>query len=247
MLISSTIILKSGAAPLHFWFPSVIEGLNWYSNLLLITWQKIAPLMILSYTINLNLIIFIIIFSILFGRLGGINQTSLRKLLAFSSINHLGWIIAGILNNETLWRLYFIFYTFLNFSIVVLFNNFKLFNINQTFRIFKSNKFINISLFISLISLGGLPPFIGFMPKWLIIELLVINKMYFILITILCLTLITLYFYIRISYAALLLNHININWSYKNFINKNNHKKLISINFLSLTGLLIINYFYYFI
>lgn len=244
-LISSTIILKRGTAPFHFWFPRVIEGLRWYSRLLIITWQKIAPIIILSYCLSLNLIIFIILASIIFGRLGGINQTSLRKLIAFSSINHLGWIIAGIINNENLWFLYFLFYCFLNLRIVFLFESFKLFNINQTFKIFNSNKFINISLFILLLSLGGLPPFLGFLPKWLIIELIIKNNIFVILAFILVITLITLYFYMRISYAALLLNHVNINWNFKiNYLTKN-FKPLIIINFISLTGLILINMIYF--
>lgn len=245
ILISSTMILKRGTAPFHFWFPRVIEGLRWYSRFLLITWQKIAPLIILSYCLRLNLLTVIIFTSIIFGRLGGINQTSLRKLIAFSSINHLGWIIAGIMNNENLWFLYFLFYSFLNFSIIFLFDNFKLFNINQTFKIFNSNKFINISLFILLLSLGGLPPFLGFMPKWLIIELLIKNNIFVVLSFILIITLITLYFYLRISYAALLLNHVNINWNFKINSSVKNFKPIIIINFISLTGLIIINFFYF--
>ncbi len=247
MLISSTIILKRGTAPFHFWFPRVIEGLSWYSGFLLITWQKIAPLIILSYCLNLNLLIFIILFSMVFGRLGGINQTSLRKLIAFSSINHLGWIIRSIINRETIWLTYFLFYCFLNLSIVYLFNNFKLFNINQTFKTFYSNKFTRISLFILLLSLGGLPPFLGFIPKWIIIELLVQNNIFFILTIMIIFTLITLYFYLRIIYASLLLNYSTINWNFKiNSLNSNS-KTLLVLNFISLIGLLLINSFYFFL
>lgn len=239
-------MLKSGTAPFHFWFPSVIEGLTWNSNFILITWQKLAPLIILSYCLRINIIIFIVLFSIVFGRLGGINQTSLRKLIAFSSINHLGWMICGIINNENIWLIYFLFYSFLNFRIVFIFNNFKLFNINQTFKIFSSNKFIKISIFVLLLSLGGLPPFLGFFPKWIIIELIIKNNIFFLLIFMLFLTLITLYFYLRISYSALLLNHININWNYKNNLLIKNVTLLIIINFISLTGLLIVNYIFLF-
>ena len=240
-------ILKRGTAPFHFWFPRVIEGLNWTSRYLLITWQKIAPLIILSYCLNFNLIIIVIIFSIIFGRLGGINQTSLRKIIAFSSINHLGWIIRGLLNTEILWFIYFLFYCFLNICVIYFFYNFKLFNINQTFKIFNSNKFLNVSIFVLLISLGGLPPFLGFFPKWIIIELIVKNNLYFLLLIILIFTLITLYFYLRIIYASLLLNYSSTNWNFKFFNLKISIKILLIINFLSLIGLIIINNFYFFI
>lgn len=247
ILISSTIILKRGTAPFHFWFPRVIEGLNWYSNFLLITWQKLAPLIILSYCLRLNLLIIIIFSSMLFGSLGGINQTSLRKLIAFSSINHLGWIISGMLNNERIWIIYFLFYRLLNLSVIFMLNNFKLFNLNQTFKIFNSNNLINISLFILFLSLGGLPPFLGFFPKWLIIELIIKSNIITTLIFILFITLITLYFYLRLTYSALLLNHINIKWNFKIFFSIKNITLLIIINFISLTGLIIINLIYSFI
>nr|YP_010999268.1 NADH dehydrogenase subunit 2 [Synorthocladius bifidus]WPM93114.1 NADH dehydrogenase subunit 2 [Synorthocladius bifidus] len=246
MMISSTMMLKSGTAPFHFWFPSVMEGLTWNSNFMLMTWQKLAPLMILSYCLSLNMMIFIILFSMIFGSLGGINQTSLRKLMAFSSINHLGWMISGMINNENIWLIYFLFYSFLNFSIIFMFNNFKLFNLNQTFKMFNSNKFMKTSMFILLLSLGGLPPFLGFFPKWMIIELMIKNNLFFLLMFMLFLTLITLYFYLRISYSALLLNHINMNWNYKNNFLIKNINFLMIINFISLSGLLIINFVFLF-
>lgn len=246
ILISSSILLKSGAAPFHFWFPNVIEGLNWQRNLILITWQKIAPLIILSYIISFYLIIFTILISTLFRRLGGLNQTSLRKLISFSSINHLGWILRGILYRENLWLIYFFLYTILNFTIISIFDRLKLFNLNQTFKIFNSNIIIKLSIFINLLSLGGLPPFLGFLPKWLIIETIILSKQYRLIIIILFLTLITLYFYLRICYSALLINYLSINWSYKNFIFYKNYK-IYFLTFTRLLGLIFINFIYLFL
>lgn len=247
ILISSTILLKIGSAPFHFWFPTVLEGLNWNSILILVTWQKIAPLMIFSYLINFNLLIFIIFLSIIFGSLGGLNQTSLRKLIAFSSINHLGWIIISLINREYLWILYFVFYCFLTFNVIWIFNNFKLTNINQTFYLKKINIFFNLAIFIALLSLGGLPPFLGFFPKWILIEIIAENNLTFSLIFILFFTLINLFFYLRISYSSLLLRNNEITWNFKFFKNKNNNKYLIFTTFFSLLGLIFINGFYFFI
>jgi len=211
------------------------------------TWQKIAPLIIISYCINFFFINLLIFFSIIFGRLGGLNQRSLRKLIAFSSINHLGWIISRILFNETIWFLYFLFYCFLSLTIVFIFNNFKLLNITQTFKIFNSNFFIKIFIFLSLLSLGGLPPFLGFFPKWLIIEIIISKIIYLILLIILILTLITLFFYIRICYSSFLINHLSIKWNIK----LNFNLKFIKISlincFFSLFGLPFINFIYIFI
>lgn len=247
LLISSAILIKMGGAPFHFWFPRVTEGLNWYPILLLITWQKIAPFIIFSYCINFTYLIIIVIFSIIFGSLGGLNQTSFRKLIAFSSINHLGWIIITITNNETLWITYFLFYSFLSFNIIFIFNRFKFLNINQTFFVRNLNIALKISMFIVLLSLGGLPPFLGFFPKWLIIETLREQRIIALLIFILFFTLITLFFYLRISYNALLINNNEINWSFKSFYCNIPTKFIIVITFFSIFGLILINFFYFFL
>lgn len=240
-------LIKSGAAPLHFWFPRVIEGLSWQSAIVLITWQKIAPLMVISYCLNLNLLIYTITLCAFFGRLGGLNQTSLRKLMAFSSINHLGWIISGILYNETIWFFYFLFYSTLRLSVILLFNNFKLFNLNQTFSFYNSNFFLKLTIFLNLLSLGGLPPFLGFFPKWLIIEIIIFINYGFTLIIMLFLTLLTLYFYLRISYSTLLINYLEMNWNFKIFLNNKFTKSLMFIRFVSIFGLLIINFIFIFL
>lgn len=244
LLISSSILIKSGAAPFHFWFPSVIEGLNWQTNLILMTWQKIAPLIIISYSLNFFILVNITIICIIFGCLGGLNQTSLRKLIAFSSINHLGWMLVRIRINENIWFLYFILYSILSFTVIWIFYNFKLFNINQIFNLNRNNLFFKIFIFIPLLSLGGLPPFLGFFPKWIVIETIIFFNSFFLLTFILFLTLITLYFYLRIIYSILLINYLEINWSYKKFYFKKKILILIFSRIISLFGIILINFIY---
>lgn len=212
--IQSALLLKRGAAPFHFWLPSVIEGLPWIINLVLLTWQKIAPLLIIFNRIEYYFILISILFSALFGRIGGLNQTSIRKIIAYSSINHLRWILSCIIFNENFWILYFIIYSFLNLNIIFFLNQFKIFNLNQIFNSRRQNIINKISLFFSIISLGGMPPTLGFFPKWLVIESLSNLKLFLILNFLLFLTLLTLFFYLRISYCRFLLNHLKINWTF---------------------------------
>lgn len=237
-------MLKNGAAPFHFWFPGVIEGLSWINGLILITWQKIAPLILISYNINYNFFLITIILSIIIGALGGLNQTSLRKLIAFSSINHLGWIIIAIINNNLLWWIYFILYSFLSISIVLIFNNFKLFHFNQIFNYFLINPIIKFFIFLNLLSLGGLPPFLGFLPKWLVIQNLIETNQIFLLFISVCLTLITLYYYLRISYSIYILNFNKNSWIIINQFNNKSIALILTINFFSITGLIIISLIY---
>jgi len=244
LIILSSLILKSGAAPFHFWFPGVIEGLSWINNLILITWQKIAPIILISYIINKSFFIFVIICSIIIGSLGGLNQTSLRKIIAFSSINHLGWILAAIISNENLWLFYFLIYRFLSLTIVFFFNLFKIFHINQIFSSIFLSKTLKFTLFINLLSLGGLPPFLGFLPKWIVIQQLANSYQLSLLIFITALTLITLYFYLRISYSAFILNYTEPNWQIRINLNNNYIIFYLTLSFFSLFGLFIVSIIY---
>jgi NADH-ubiquinone oxidoreductase chain 2 len=242
VIINSCLLLKIGAAPFHFWFPGVIEGLNWINNFILITWQKIAPLILISYFILPNLFSIIILFSIFIGSLGGLNQTRLRKIIAFSSINHLGWILAAIISNENLWEFYFLIYTFLSLVILILFDMLKVFHLNQTFFIINNNPLIKFLIFTLLLSLGGLPPFLGFAPKWLVIQYITINNNILLIVIIVCLTLITLYYYIRICYTSFLINYWQINWFNKIQLNPLKLFLILLFTFISITGILLVNF-----
>nr|YP_010265757.1 NADH dehydrogenase subunit 2 [Ochlerotatus fluviatilis]UIS24511.1 NADH dehydrogenase subunit 2 [Ochlerotatus fluviatilis] len=244
LLILSTLLLKSGAAPFHFWFPGVMEGLSWINGLILMTWQKIAPLMLISYNMNYNFFIISIIFSMTIGALGGLNQTSLRKLMAFSSINHLGWMLMAMMNNELLWMIYFLFYSILSISIIMMFNNFKLFHFNQIFNFSMINPLMKFFMFLNLLSLGGLPPFLGFLPKWLVIQNLVEMNQLFLLFIATCLTLITLFYYLRMSYSIYMLNYNKNSWMMMNSTNNKNLNMILIMNFISIMGLIIITLTY---
>nr|YP_009349870.1 NADH dehydrogenase subunit 2 [Pseudorhynchus crassiceps]AQM40031.1 NADH dehydrogenase subunit 2 [Pseudorhynchus crassiceps] len=244
-LISSALLLKMGAAPFHFWFPGTMEGLNWWNCLILMTWQKIAPMILLSYTIQMNtFFISIMILCTVIGSLGGLNQTSLRKLMAYSSINHLGWMITALMMGENLWIFYFLMYTFLSASIILLFNYFNIYHMNQNYILMSKTPLIKFFLFSSLLSLGGLPPFLGFLPKWIIIQAMSDSMNFLPIIIMVTMTLITLLFYLRVTFSALLLAHIETSWNktfkleYKLFL------KLILLTATSLLGLTLTTLFY---
>nr|YP_009745932.1 NADH dehydrogenase subunit 2 [Trichosia lengersdorfi]QIH95790.1 NADH dehydrogenase subunit 2 [Trichosia lengersdorfi] len=245
LFICLTLMLKMGAAPFHFWFPNVMEMSNWNNNLILMTWQKLAPMMILSYIMLNSLLIIFTVLSTFIGALGGLNQTSLRKLMAFSSINHLGWMILAMIFNENMWFMYFLMYSFLNFSVIYFFNNFKLFYLNQMYNLFMDSITMKFCLLSSILSLGGLPPFLGFFPKWMIIQSLLIMKMNFINLFIITMSLITLFYYLKISIAAFLLNFMEFNWLFKMHNKYSFYMMIMNMNFFSLMGFFIlINLFY---
>lgn len=148
--------------------------------------------------------------SVIVGAIGGLNQTSIRKIIAFSSINHLGWIVSAILFNEYLWLIYFLIYSFISIGLILILNQFNLFYINQIFSLYSHSSLLKFSFLISFLSLAGLPPFLGFLPKWLVIQSLVSINQYFLTIVLIIISLITMYFYLRICYSTLILNYTEL-------------------------------------
>nr|QNE85453.1 NADH dehydrogenase subunit 2 [Morinia doronici] len=246
MMIISSLLLKSGSAPFHFWFPNVMEGLSWINSLILMTWQKIAPLMLMSYIFLKPMIIMSIILSGMIGALGGLNQTSLRKLMAYSSINQLSWMLMSMLYSNYLFIIYFLFYSFLTILVILMFNTFKISHINQLFSLLYNSKIIKFLIFMNLLSMGGLPPFLGFFPKWMVIQSLTMNNQLLLLTFMVIMSLITLYFYMRLCYSSFMLNYFENNWYYTMY-NSKYLKMFMILSFFSMFGLLMISSLYLFL
>ena len=203
-MIISALLFKIGAAPFHNWIINILEGISWFNSFLILTWQKIAPLFLILYCkIYVMVISPFIILSALIGAVGGLNQVSLRKILVFSSINHLAWILTTLLFNKSIIIIYYIIYFIINLNIVMIFKKYSLSYLNQIFSV--NNTFYIYVLFIIIFSLAGLPPFTGFISKWLTLELLSINNYFFLSLILILSSLITLFYYLQISYSSFLL------------------------------------------
>nr|QNV11764.1 NADH dehydrogenase subunit 2 [Hydrobius fuscipes] len=234
MTFNSALLTKMGAAPFHFWFPEVMEGLNWTNSLILLTWQKIAPMVMIMYNINFYYFNFIIVCCMLISGCMGINQISLRKILAYSSINHIGWMIGAMLFIETMWTYYFIVYSIITMNIVFILSKINVFYLKQLFMALNSNMIMKMFFILNFLSLGGLPPFIGFFPKWITIQVMTNNGLFFMALLMIILTLLTLFFYVRITFSTLLLSTNEIKFikitTQKNFL-------ILTFNFMSIMGL----------
>nr|AIY61581.1 NADH dehydrogenase subunit 2 [Glyptotermes satsumensis] len=207
------LLMKMGAAPLHWWFPSVMEGLSWNNCLLMMTVQKSTPMMLTSYLVKTNLpTLLVILMSVTVGALGGMNQNSLRKILTYSSINHTGWMLAAMLGSNKLWLLYFTVYSLLTSIVTFIAKSHNISFVNQSMTMNKSAA-LKFMLFTTLLSLGGLPPFIGFLPKWITIQLMIMNNMSFMVTVMVVTSLITLYYYLRICYSSFIILYEEMKWS----------------------------------
>nr|AOY39721.1 NADH dehydrogenase subunit 2 [Scolytinae sp. BMNH 1043031] len=204
--MNSALLMKMGAAPFHFWLPEVTSGCSWIITLLILTWQKIAPMILMIYSNPSNfLLIFIILISSIIGGISGMNQTCLRKILTYSSINHISWMLAASMISLSNWILYFLIYSIINLTLIIFFNSNNIFFITQLTKIMNDNKLNKLIFSINFLSLGGLPPFLGFLPKWVTIYSLSLTQMFFLTTILILSTLISLFMYIRVIFSSTIL------------------------------------------
>nr|AYW52168.1 NADH dehydrogenase subunit 2 [Anthicidae sp. 1 ACP-2013] len=235
MMMNSALMTKLGAAPFHFWFTEVMEGLSWMNCSILLTWQKIAPMiLIMNNKMMLSFIIPIIILSLTISSIMSLNQVSLRKIMAFSSINHMAWMLAAMSSSFQTWTIYLMVYMIITLNLTYMFNLNKTFYINQLMNFLNQNKTLKFSVMINFLSLGGLPPFLGFLPKWLTINSLAQNNMFTISVILIMLTLIMLFVYIRLLTSSMIIQHSEMK-SNNSQINK---FTFLLINFLTLSSLI---------
>nr|YP_008474753.1 NADH dehydrogenase subunit 2 [Enophrys diceraus]AGS17149.1 NADH dehydrogenase subunit 2 [Enophrys diceraus] len=205
-LITLALALKVGLAPLHSWLPEVLQGLDLTTGLILSTWQKLAPfaLLIQIQPTNSTLLIALGLASTLVGGWGGLNQTQLRKILAYSSIAHLGWMVLVMQFSPSLTILTLLTYLIMTFSTFLVFKLNNSTNINALATSWAKAPALTSLTPLVLLSLGGLPPLTGFMPKWLILQELTKQDLATTATLAALTALLSLYFYLRLSYAMTL-------------------------------------------
>nr|QHN51647.1 NADH dehydrogenase subunit 2 [Eutrigla gurnardus] len=211
-LITLALALKLGLAPLHAWLPEVLQGLDLTTGLILSTWQKLAPfaLLLQMQPPCPTLLMIIGIISTLVGGWGGLSQTQLRKILAYSSIAHLGWMILVLLFSPSLTLLALSTYIVMTFSMFLVFKLNTSTNINTLATSWAKAPVLTALTPLILLSLGGLPPLTGFMPKWLILQELTKQDLAPAATLAALAALLSLYFYLRLSYAMTLTMSPNV-------------------------------------
>nr|UZM11419.1 NADH dehydrogenase subunit 2 [Capra hircus] len=222
MLMTMAVTMKLGMAPFHFWVPEVTQGISLSSGLILLTWQKLAPMSVLYQilpSINLNLILTLSILSIMIAGWGGLNQTQLQKIMAYSSIVQMGWMTAVLLYNPTMMLLNLIIYITMTSTMFLLFMANSTTTTLSLSLTWNKMPIMTTLVLITLLSMGGLPPLSGFVPKWMIIQEMTKNNS-IILPTLMAITaLLNLYFYMRLTYSTTLTmfpstNNMKMKWQF---------------------------------
>nr|YP_010415443.1 NADH dehydrogenase subunit 2 [Elysia atroviridis]USC52134.1 NADH dehydrogenase subunit 2 [Elysia atroviridis] len=200
LLFISSIFIKLGIFPMHFWVPSVAAGLDLLPLFAVLTTQKIAPfaflnLVMLNLNESFNMMISVLGgLTSLVGAVMGNNQTDLRAMLGCSSVAHSGWLILGCLTGY-FWGYFFIYC--ISLFIVFVFLNLPLSNSETG---------------LGILSLSGLPPFFMFLGKWGILKSTLEVGFPLWLISLFMLgAVISLGFYLKFSYSFLL-NNNGLTW-----------------------------------
>nr|ACR20387.1 NADH dehydrogenase subunit 2 [Glyphorynchus spirurus]ACR20388.1 NADH dehydrogenase subunit 2 [Glyphorynchus spirurus]ACR20389.1 NADH dehydrogenase subunit 2 [Glyphorynchus spirurus]ACR20390.1 NADH dehydrogenase subunit 2 [Glyphorynchus spirurus] len=205
LLLTTAISIKLGLVPFHFWFPEVLQGSSLMTSLLLTTAMKFPPITLLlmaSPSLNFTLLTTMAIASAALGGWMGLNQTQIRKILAFSSISHLGWMTIIIIYNPKLTLITFYLYCMMTAATLLTLKTTKILKLSTMMTAWTKIPSLSATLMLALLSLAGLPPLTGFLPKWLIIQELTKQEMTPTATIIALLSLLGLFFYLRLAYCA---------------------------------------------
>lgn len=252
------LFFKLGAAPFHMWVPDVYEG----SPTIITAFFAIIPkiviisllirfsLTLLNYSLYYfnNLLLLCSFLSLIIGSLSALYQIKLKRLLAYSGISHVGFLIIGlsIMSLESFYSLlfYILIYMILSLNIFSILlsirkwsNNLKIKKINEVIYLLKSNYLLAIILCITLFSMAGIPPLIGFYSKFYIFMVGLYSYFYLIVIGAAIISVISAMYYIKLIKLMFFKQ-----FSYHFFF-----KKISYFNSLIISGSFLINFLFLFL
>nr|AAF18837.1 NADH dehydrogenase subunit 2 [Liolaemus ruibali] len=207
IMLTMALSMKLGLAPAHFWLTEVMQGTTTETAMIIATWQKLAPMMIIFMTMNNltpTILLMMGMLSAMIGGWGGLNQTQLRKMLAYSSIAHLGWMASISTMMTNILAINLIIYLLMTTTMFLMLLMTKSKTIQDLSLSWSMSPTITSLTTLTLLSLGGLPPLTGFIPKWLIIEELTLQNLTPMATTLAMSALLSLYFYLRLAYTSTL-------------------------------------------
>jgi NADH-quinone oxidoreductase subunit N len=224
ILILVGISYKISAAPFHYWAPDVYEGAPISITAYLSVASKAAGFAMLinvlqTFVLKQNqgwivypvfdwkfILIILSVLSMFFGNFTALWQNNIKRMLAYSSIAHLGYMLLGIIAFSELGLVavlsYFLIYLFMNlgafYVAMVIADNYGIENIDEYKGLGPKLPFLGTTLAIFLVSLVGIPPLAGFIPKFYLFTALIEKDMILLSVIALINTVISLYYYIRV-------------------------------------------------
>jgi len=186
------IILKLGLVPIHTWFVTVGSKIKWKILTIMITWQKIIPIYLLMFASKYFILIRAIL-SIIIGTVLQYKNIDRKKLIIYSRISNSCWILlAALLNLQMTIIFCLIYFSIVIISIIILEN--KIQTKNEQL---KDREEIVLT-FITILILAGIPPSVGFFPKWILFKEFLQNNISFVALMIFFFTTVNFYIYLRL-------------------------------------------------
>lgn len=217
--ITVSLLFKLSVAPFHMWAPDVYEGAPTITTALLAIMPKIGVFfVIVQVGLVSNVILFCGVLSVIYGAIGALNQTKMKRLLAYSGIGHLGFILLGVaigsfesIQASLVYIIIYLIMTICGFS-VLLFLKLTRSLIIEVSGLFRENVVIGLTLGLTFLSTAGIPPLAGFLGKWLILLSGVSSGYYLICMVIVVASVIGGVYYVRVVQIIYFPNYFWLIW-----------------------------------
>ena len=219
LFVTFTLLFKLGAAPFQSWVPDVYEGSPTIITAFFAIIAKLSILCLFFRFANMFFILFAPfwsliltisgLLSIIIGSLGAIYQLKIKRMLAYSAITHVGFMLLGFstlsFNGYLAVLLYLIIYIIINFGIFTVIICLRTWNSNVQLKsiydfrsLYYTRPYLALALCLGLFSLAGIPPLAGFFGKYFIFMALIQNEMYFVAILAILFSVVGAFYYLRI-------------------------------------------------
>ncbi|AWD32583.1 NADH-quinone oxidoreductase subunit N [Candidatus Kinetoplastibacterium sorsogonicusi] len=247
------LIFKLGIVPFHMWMPDVYQGAPTIITSIISSGPKIAIITILFRLLNLfievdkdyisTIILYLSIASIILGNILAVMQSNFKRLLAYSAISHMGFVLLALANNNIEFALFYLISYLLTsipcFGIIMYlsYKNFEFQNIRDFNKLYKYKPFLSFYILMIMLSMAGIPPMIGFYAKLIIFKNLIDFGYTYITLIIAISSVIGAYYYLNI---IKIMYFDNIQSNYDGILNikdKNNFhlsKIILLLNFVLL-------------
>nr|YP_011036745.1 NADH dehydrogenase subunit 2 [Arrugada affinis]WRK21414.1 NADH dehydrogenase subunit 2 [Arrugada affinis] len=209
MMLTTAMLISIGSAPFHNWVLMIIETMEIYPMLTMLTVLKMPPLTIMYH--NDSKIMSVPIFlSFVASAILCLNQSSMRKTIGYSSIFNVGLMLSTMKSFNTL-MMFMVIYASTMISLIVSVKMMRINYINQM-AINEFNPWIKMNLWINMLSMAGFPPLLGFMGKMIILQSMLVNNQIMLSITMMTTSLMVMMFYTRLTFSSMLMNSSSKKW-----------------------------------
>lgn len=202
---------KLGIFPFHGWMLAILGKVEWWGYYFISTFLKLIPILLIYYSIDSQNLWFILVLGGRFGGVLGLNNLVVQKLFGYSSIVHLSWILASLLVGTGFFWCYMLRYIFIIYYIVVLCLSVGSYYVNHL-KFNSSSFFVKLGFVLIVLRLGGFPPLLGFLFKWIVVirECIISD---FVILSILAGSTLALFFYLQLVYYFIIIYSLNTKWN----------------------------------